>query len=369
MLATSPSLPALAQAVRTGPAVSRLVLLLEHAPLGTMDRLLRTSPSVVGKRLWERWAVQATEALAWVHEKGVVHADIKPGNLLVSGEVRMTLSRQLTRELDLRLSDFGSSLLVHPSHPPTDGVGLGTLPFSPPELVNPAMSFSFPIDVFALGATLYQCITGREPYRGCRPIELVHHVRMGDLWAWEERQRLNRVGAETTVGGSPYPSAWREQVNDGVRRGGSLRISSSNARPGLVRMLSAESLRASQDIADADDANPAGVRLWAKWVKRSSLHGPISALLDDESMPNTAEALSERQDEPLSSEVSAPIHPPDETPAYADGSPTMIFLDGQDIVPDNIRDVLRMMVDADPAERPDAEEIKGRWASIGISLG
>jgi serine/threonine protein kinase len=72
-----------AKEIETTPALSRLVLILEHAPLGTMDRFLRTSPGLVGKRLWERWAVQTTEALSWVHGKGIVHADIKAGNLLV----------------------------------------------------------------------------------------------------------------------------------------------------------------------------------------------------------------------------------------------------------------------------------------------
>lgn len=84
-LSSSPSLPALAQAARAAatPSTSRLVLLLEHAPLGTMDRLLRTSPDLVGKAIWEQWARQSVEALAWVHCRGVIHADVKPGNLLV----------------------------------------------------------------------------------------------------------------------------------------------------------------------------------------------------------------------------------------------------------------------------------------------
>jgi hypothetical protein len=86
-LNSHPSLPSLAKAakseIETAPALSRLVLILEHAPLGTMDRFLRTSPGLVGKKMWNRWAVQTTDALSWVHGKGIVHADIKAGNLLV----------------------------------------------------------------------------------------------------------------------------------------------------------------------------------------------------------------------------------------------------------------------------------------------
>lgn len=85
-LSSFSSFPSLAQAIRqeyAAPSLSRLVLVLEHAPLGTLDRLLRTSPQLVGKKLWARWAREGTEALEWVHGKGVVHADIKPGNLLV----------------------------------------------------------------------------------------------------------------------------------------------------------------------------------------------------------------------------------------------------------------------------------------------
>ncbi|KAE8540032.1 hypothetical protein D1P53_003970 [Cryptococcus gattii VGV] len=463
-MSSFPSFPSLAQAIRqeyAAPSLSRLVLVLEHAPLGTLDRLLRTSPQLVGKKLWGRWAREGTEALEWVHGKGVVHADIKPGNLL------------LTTDLHIRLSDFGSSLLIHPSHPPTDGLGLGTLPFSPPELVDPSVAFSFPVDIFALGATLYQCITGREPFRGLRSIEMMHHVKKGGLWAYEEEERLSRVGEpyrEAGVqAGTPYPSAWRDNYSAsasassashilaaaaagagagvGVRRGGSLRvpptystlveeqegIALAPGRPRLKRMTSAESVRANDDAGKSE--SPAGVKLWAKWVKDGAGVDPVTALLSESEsdtsfptdvssknlsrgnsqslrrsasirngLPDTISARyspphtdadvvspgtpprNHHHHPPLTLTVhspasSAPSHPsPPSSPRppsiiqrgiyepYTDGSPAMLFLDGTERVLEDVRDVLKGMLEPDQWMRYRANEVRERWDELGVGI-
>lgn len=263
---------------------------------------------------------------------------------------------QLTRDLNIRLSDFGSSLLVHPSHPPMDGVGLGTLPFSAPELVDPGRQFSFPIDIFALGATLYHCITGREPYRGCRGVEMMHHVRKGDLWEWEERVRLGLVGDEVNLRGSPYPSAWREAPMDGIRRGGSLRVPPSQSRPSLNRMSSAESLRASNDVNANGTASPSGVKLWATtWVKSpvTTTPGPIDALLEGDNLSDVM-----MDDDNIEGGASQPhVHEDLNTP-YADGSPRMMFLAGGDALSEHWRNILFQMVRPDPSRRPTADELR-----------
>lgn len=83
-LGVSPSLPSMKHSLESTPALSRLVLLLEYAPGGTLDRFLRLYPDMVGEQMWKRWARQGAEALRWVHSRGILHADVKPGNLLVS---------------------------------------------------------------------------------------------------------------------------------------------------------------------------------------------------------------------------------------------------------------------------------------------
>lgn len=366
------------------PAFSRLVLLLEHAPLGTLDRLLRTSPSIVGQALWERWAEQAASALAWVHSKGVLHADVKPGNFLVRDPKRSVLMMQMTGDLDLRLSDFGSAVLIHPAQPPVDGVGLGTLPFSPPELVDPKRSFSYPADVFALGATLYQCITGREPYRGLRAVEMMMFVKKGAFWSYEERTRIGRIGAQDSDSGVPYPSAWREPAPASVRRAGSLhepisKHRQSTARPRLGRMGSASSLKASEDAVDGPNSaeSPAGIKLWAHWMRdpNPAVDSPIADLLAETDGPALGHnppspAASTQEQQPAATTPQADftrLVPPLAT-HYPNGDPEMLFLGGASLVPDAYRSILRSMLDPDPDARPSAADVLSGFYSLGVDV-
>lgn len=222
----------------------------------------------------------------------------------------------MTATFDLRLSDFGSSLLIHSSHLPTDGVGLGTLPFSAPELVDPTQTFSFPVDIFALGATLYQCITGKEPYRGLRAMEMMHHVRRGGLWEYEDGQRYN---FEVDSRESPYPSAWRD--DPGVKRGGSLRLAPS--KPKLARNGSAELVKGG-------------------WGSSGDL---VRDLLSENGVCQERRVVRPA--------VSIAPPPPE------DGS--LVFLDGRGRVPELYIEVLKTMLSPEAVDRPTAVELCKIW--------
>lgn len=262
---------------------------------------------------------------------------------------------------------------MHPSHPPIDGLGLGTLPFSPPELVDPNQSFSFPVDIFSLGATLYQCITGREPYRGTKTVEMMHHVRKGSLWVREEQRRLERVGTiHEDPMGSPFPSAWRGDSAAGVRRTGSLRAEiKSYSELRLPKKQSTDSMRASTDIIVADPNkphSPAAVRAWVNW-SNNAISAPgtdvISRLLAEENLPSpiattpTTEAymLSPIFVEPTKDSHSGTADLGDLTSPHADGSPVMLYLDGSTRVDEAVRDVIKSMVDPRAAARPTAADV------------
>jgi hypothetical protein len=105
-------------------------------------------------------------ALAAAHERGVVHRDVKPSNLLVraDGAVKVT--------------DFGIAQVEAVAHSPLTRTGtvLGTVQYLSPEQASGAPSGP-PVDVYALGVVAHECLTGARPFSADSPVAVaVAHV-------------------------------------------------------------------------------------------------------------------------------------------------------------------------------------------------
>jgi serine/threonine protein kinase len=99
------------------------------------------------------YGAELADALGYVHERGLVHRDVKPANVLISADGRV------------HLADFGIARLVDSAHETRTGDVLGTPAYFAPEqvageAVGPAA------DIYALGIVLYEALTGRRPYEG-----------------------------------------------------------------------------------------------------------------------------------------------------------------------------------------------------------
>ncbi len=111
--------------------------------------------------------IEACRGIAAVHATALVHRDLKPENLFVS--------KRSTGEDWCRVLDFGiakSDL----SNSTVEGAVVGTVRYMAPEQLQDAASAGPSVDIYALGAVLYECLAGAAPHRGSTVQELMFNI-------------------------------------------------------------------------------------------------------------------------------------------------------------------------------------------------
>ncbi|MEZ6091881.1 MAG: protein kinase [Pirellulaceae bacterium] len=113
-----------------------------------------------------RAGIEAAEALAHAHQQGVIHRDVKPGNLLIDthGKVWLTDFGLARRDVDVTATATGSML--------------GTPRYmSPEQIAGHDEEIDARTDIYSLGATLYEMATGRPPFTSESPLELLTQIQ------------------------------------------------------------------------------------------------------------------------------------------------------------------------------------------------
>ena len=143
--------PNVVQVYDTGEEEGRLFIIMEYVDGAALDRLLEREGRLAPQRVAEL-ATQACSALHYAHGKGVVHRDIKPGNLL------------LRVDGVLKVADFGIARPPQGTQLTEAGSVLGTAAYLAPEQVrgDPASPRS---DIYSLGVVLYELLAGQPPRR------------------------------------------------------------------------------------------------------------------------------------------------------------------------------------------------------------
>jgi len=159
----------------------KLYIVLEYVGGGTLQDLLSRVPD---GRLCFRQAQSffrdLMHGLEYIHSKGIVHRDIKPGNLMI------------TVDGTLKILDFGVAELLRSFEDSSySSKTQGTPAFQPPEIASGAERFSgVGGDVWAAGVSLFYIITGKYPFEGSTAYTLFENIAQAKytIPSWVEKQ-------------------------------------------------------------------------------------------------------------------------------------------------------------------------------------
>jgi formylglycine-generating enzyme required for sulfatase activity/predicted Ser/Thr protein kinase len=168
-----------------------------------------------------------SEAVQYAHDKGVIHRDLKPGNILLDKVGRP------------RVTDFGLAKLTGSGSDLT-GTGqiLGTPSYMPPEQASGKIDQIGPLaDVYSLGAILYCLLTGRPPFQAASPLETLFQVQL------QEPVRLRQLNSQVPLDLETITHKCLEK-NSSRRYGSALELANELQRflkgePTLARPVSA----------------------------------------------------------------------------------------------------------------------------------
>jgi serine/threonine protein kinase len=155
--------PNVVQVYDVGETDGRPFIVMEFVPGITLAQCGKVKPERA-----VAFALQACSGLQHAHEAGLVHRDVKPGNLLL-------------RDDDvLKIADFGIARAAEATQYTQAGTILGTAAYLAPEQAA-GEEVTAPADIYSLGAVLYELLTGRPPYRFESLAELATLQREGAI--------------------------------------------------------------------------------------------------------------------------------------------------------------------------------------------
>jgi predicted Ser/Thr protein kinase len=156
--------PGLVAVYEIGEHAGRPFIVMEYVDGTNLGDIIAETPLAADRAA--RYLVRVAEAMHYAHERGVLHRDLKPNNILID------------RNELARVFDFGLARHNAPQSQTSSANTLGgTLCYMPPEQAEGrGERMDRTSDVYALGATLYACLTSRPPFIAETPLETLRQV-------------------------------------------------------------------------------------------------------------------------------------------------------------------------------------------------
>ncbi|MHB1390861.1 MAG: serine/threonine-protein kinase [Thermoleophilia bacterium] len=134
-------------------------------------------------------ARQVLAALEHAHDQGVVHRDIKPDNIMLADDTRQPVAKVM---------DFGIAQLENTQRITRRGDVVGTIAYMSPEQAD-GQRVDSATDVYSTALTLYECLTGSNPFRAGTAAEIIGKIQIGALPLTHVRPDLPRELSQLVV--------------------------------------------------------------------------------------------------------------------------------------------------------------------------
>src|SRR2546423_6553196 len=154
----------------------RPFVIMEFVNGPSLRQLIDESPSGLGTQKAAFFLREMGKGLTFLHDSGIVHRDLKPANVFYENGY-------------VKIGDYGLSKAIAATHTSAQTVTVGTVHYMAPEIG--AGKYDRGIDIYALGAVLYEMLTGMPPFTGASPSEVL----------------LKHLGTEPDVKGIEEPFA------------------------------------------------------------------------------------------------------------------------------------------------------------------
>src|SRR3954454_22383508 len=152
----------------------RPFVIMEYVAGPNLRQLLDESPAGLGTQKAAFFLREMAKGLTFLHECGIVHRDLKPANVFYENGY-------------VKIGDYGLSKAISPTQHSGQTVTVGTVHYMAPEIG--AGKYDRSIDIYAMGAVLYELLTGTVPFIGASPSEIL----------------MKHLSAEVDMSGIPEP--------------------------------------------------------------------------------------------------------------------------------------------------------------------
>ncbi|MHC4777904.1 MAG: protein kinase domain-containing protein [Planctomycetota bacterium] len=158
--------PSIVPILDVGEEEGAFFIVMEYVEGETLDTLAGESPFSVAISV--ETALQVAKGLQYAHDRGIIHRDVKPANILLDRTGRP------------RILDFGLAKRRDVATITASGTVLGTPMYMSPEQATVSARVDHRTDVYSLGASLYEILTGVPPFVGTDVQSLIRQVRLAD---------------------------------------------------------------------------------------------------------------------------------------------------------------------------------------------